>query len=107
MSSLDEIIKSGMLKNVEELLEKAIETKKASLNAEVEYKKEKARLRLETDWNDVSDTRMTDKDKDAYVNFHSLPLKEQADDLKAEADYQWELWELQKIVLRKGGCNHN
>lgn len=86
---------------VEKLLKDAIDAKNKALDAEVDYKKEKARLRLETDWADVSDTRMTDKDKEAYVNFHSLPLKEVADDLRAEADYQWELWELQKIILRK------
>lgn len=89
------------IRDIEAILEKAIDAKKVSLEAETDYRKEKARLRLETDWNEVSDARMTDKDKEAYINFNSLPLKELADALKVEADYQWELWELQKIVLRK------
>lgn len=92
--------------DVEKLLKDAIDAKNKALDAEVDYKKEKARLRLETDWTDVSDARMTDKDKEAYVNFNSLPLKEVADDLRAEADYRWELWELQKLILRIGSCYH-
>lgn len=94
-------IETEKVESIKGVLEKAISAKKASLKADRDYREEKARLRLETDWGEHFDKKPTDKDKDAYVNFHSLPLKELADDLKAEADYHWEVWELQKIILRK------
>ena len=89
------------LADIEKLLETAIDARKASLEADREYRTEKARLRLETDWGEHFDKKPTDKDKEAFITFESMPLKEWADELKLEADYRWELWELEKIVLRK------
>ena len=87
--------------DIEKLLEKAIDARKASSEADREYRKEKARLRLETDWSKHFDKKPTDKDKEAFITFETMPLKELADNLKAEADYRWDIWELEKIILRK------
>ena len=92
---------------LEELWKNSRNTKKKALDAERDYRTEKARLRLETDWSKHFDKKPTDKDKEAFITFETMPLKELADDLKLEADYQWELWELQKILLKKGGCHHD
>ena len=101
MGESENIILNKEIELAEELLKKAKDKKNDALNAKREHKSEKARLRLETDWSTVSDNRMTDKDKEAWVNYQVAPLQETADTLQCEADYYWELWELQKIILRK------
>lgn len=86
-----------------ELLCFAIESKNDYLNKKRELNTEKARLRLETDWTKAikGKDRPNDTDKKEWIAFETHELQEELDDLKCEADYLWELWELEKIMLRK------
>lgn len=85
------------------LIKLAIESKQLYLDKHRELKTEKARLRLETDWSKVipGKSNPNDTDKKEYITFETHELQEEVDDLKCEADYMWELWEIEKIMLRK------
>ena len=81
----------------------AIDAKQEYLDKKRELNTEKARLRLETDWTTAIEgkNKPNDTDKKEWIAFETHELQEEVDDLKCEADYLWELWELEKIMLRK------
>lgn len=87
----------------EKKLNFAIGAKQEYLTKKRELNTEKARLRLETDWTKAikGKDRPNDTDKKEWITFETHELQEEVDDLKCQSDYLWEVWELEKIMLRK------
>ena len=83
------------------LLKLTSETKQLAKDKKRDLKIEQARLRLETDWSKHFDKKPTEKEKEAWILLETMDLVEEVDDLKCEADYMGELWDLEKIMLRK------
>ena len=87
----------------QKLLKLAIDTKQYYLDKERALKVEKARLKLETDWTKIIEgkSKPSETEKKDWITFETSELQEEVDDLKCESEYLWELWELEKIMLRK------
>lgn len=87
----------------QKLLKLAIDTKQYYLDKERALKVEKARLKFETDWTTIIEgkSKPSETEKKDWITFQTHELQEEVDDLKCESEYLGELWELEKIMLRK------
>ena len=73
------------------------------MDKERALKVEKARLKFETDWTTIIEgkSKPSETEKKDWITFQTHELQEEVDDLKCESEYLGELWELEKIMLRK------
>ena len=86
-----------------ELLMFASETRGAYRDRKRELKQKQADLRLNTDWSKAipDKSRISEKDKEAWITLATIELQSEVDDLETEAAYLSELWKLEKIMLRQ------